>query len=119
MDRIDLRHKLSLFTDHWNPRVVGDVNECQIKLAKLKGEFVWHSHANEDEAFLVLAGHLTMRFRDRIVELSEGQMIIVPRGVEHQPYAAEECSVMLIEPKSTLNTGNAVDGRRREHLDRI
>jgi len=119
MSVIDIQQKLALFSDHWNPRVVGEVNGCHIKLAKLKGEFVWHSHANEDEAFVVVAGHLTMRFRDRVEELDVGQMIVVPRGVEHQPFAADECSVVLIEPASTVNTGEVVEARTREKLEHI
>lgn len=111
MQKINIAQKLSVFDDHWSPKVIGQVNDCHVKLAKLKGEFVWHTHDDEDEMFLVVKGRLTMRFRDEVVEVGEGEIIIVPRGVEHLPVAEEEVHVMLVEPKSTVNTGSIRDER--------
>lgn len=108
---INLAEKLALFSDHWNPRIVGEVNDCAVKLAKFKGDFVWHKHDHEDEMFLVLRGSFVMRFRDRDVPLREGEFLIVPRGTEHMPSAEHEVAVMLFEPKATLNTGNVVNER--------
>ncbi|MCH7592024.1 MAG: cupin domain-containing protein [Planctomycetes bacterium] len=119
MDRINIAQKLAAFGEYWNPKVIGQVNDCHVKLAKLKGEFMWHTHDDEDEMFLVIKGRLTMRFRDRTVEVGEGEIIIVPRGVEHLPVAEEETHVMLFEPKSTVNTGNIRNERTvdaPEHL---
>ena len=106
MKVINLENKLSLFSDHWNPRILAELNGQQVKLAKLKGPFVWHFHENEDELFFVLKGTLTMEFRDHSVEIRENEMIVVPKGVEHRPVANEEVSVLLFEPSTTLNTGN-------------
>jgi mannose-6-phosphate isomerase-like protein (cupin superfamily) len=118
-EKIDLAQKLSLFAEHWSPKIIGEVNDCAVKLVKLQGEFVWHQHEKEDELFLVLKGQLRIQFCDGDVELSEGEMIVVPRGVEHRPTAAKEVSVLLFEPKSTLNTGDAVDDRTVHDLERI
>lgn len=118
-DAINLADKLSLFDDHWNPRIIADLNAQHIKLAKLKGEFVWHAHEHEDEAFLILKGSLVLQFRDRDVELAEGDLIVVPRGVEHRPVAQTECHVLLFEPATTVNTGAAAGDRTRKSLDRI
>jgi mannose-6-phosphate isomerase-like protein (cupin superfamily) len=106
MNKVNLEQKFSLFSDHWNPRIVGELNGQQIKLVKFQGEFVWHQHENEDEMFLVTQGRFRMEFRDREVMIEAGEFIIVPRGVEHRPVADEEVCVMLFEPASTLNTGN-------------
>ena len=106
-DMIDIDSKLALFDDHWSPRIVAELNGQQVKLAKFKGAFDWHAHAGEDEMFLVLRGSFTMEFRDRSETLGPGQMIVVPRGVEHRPVADEECSVMLVEPAGLVNTGDA------------
>lgn len=119
MERRDLKELLARFQDAWNPRVIGAVNDCEVKLAKLEGEFCWHSHADEDELFLVVEGRLRMRFRDREEVLEPGQLIIVPRGVEHLPVAEPTCSVLLFEPKGTLNTGDAEDERTRRELERL
>ena len=105
--KINIAQKLSLFNDHWNPRIIGELNGQAVKLVKFKGEFVWHKHDNEDELFLVLKGQFTMQLRDKDVEMNEGDMIIIPRGVEHRPVAQEEVSVLLFEPVATLNTGDA------------
>ena len=107
MDVIDLEFKLTLFEDHWSPRIVAAMNGQEVKLAKFIGAFDWHRHPDEDEMFLVLRGSFRMDFRDRSVDLAEGQMIVVPRGVEHRPVAEAECSVMLIEPAGLVNTGDA------------
>ena len=112
MDRIDLAHALSRFDDHWSPKIIAALNGQEVKLAKFQGAFDWHSHADEDELFLVLDGSFRMDFRDRTVELQEGQMIVVPRGVEHRPVAAEECSVLLMEPAGLVNTGDAERSER-------
>jgi len=111
MEKIDLHAKLASFSEPWSPRIVAEVNDAEVKLAKLAGEFIWHRHEHEDELFLVLEGRLLMRFRDREVELEQGQMIVVPRGVEHLPVSAAGCSVLLFEPRGTLNTGDVVHER--------
>ena len=111
MEPIDLERAFASFTETWSPRIAAEVNDTHVKLARLAGEFVWHSHEREDELFLVVRGRLVLRFRDREVELGPGQMLVVPRGVEHQPYAPQECWVMLVEPKGTLNTGDVRDAR--------
>ncbi|MEM7244768.1 MAG: cupin domain-containing protein [Acidobacteriota bacterium] len=102
---VDLAQKLTLFSEHWSPRIVAELNGQHVKLAKLLGEFDWHHHEDEDELFLVLKGRLTMELRDGPIVLEEGQMHVVPRGVEHRPVAEEECHVLLFEPATTLNTG--------------
>ncbi len=106
MERIDLEHALSSFDDHWSPKIIAALNGQEVKLAKFRGAFDWHAHAEEDELFLVLAGAFRMEFRDRSVELERGQMIVVPRGVEHRPVADEECAVLLFEPAGLVNTGD-------------
>lgn len=111
MEKINLVQKLTLFSECWSPKIIAELNGQQVKLAKLQGEFIWHHHEAEDELFLVVKGLLTMRFRDREVELGEGEMIVVPAGVEHQPFAKEEVHVLLFEPASTLNTGNIRNDR--------
>ncbi len=119
LEKINLAHKLSLFDETWNPKIVGEVNDSHVKLAKLKGEFVWHHHEAEDELFLVVKGRLLIRLRDGDLWLDEGEMVIIPRGVEHCPVAEEEVHVLLLEPKTTVNTGNVRDERTHMELDRI
>lgn len=119
MEKVNLTQKLSLFNDHWNPRIVGELNGQHVKLAKLKGEFVWHSHEKEDELFLVIDGEFTMEFRDKKVLLKEGEFLIVPKGVEHRPIAEKEVSVLLFEPDTTLNTGQHQNEFTRNKLDKI
>lgn len=119
MHQINLAEKLARFSDYWKPRIVGELNGQQIKLAKFKGPFVWHHHEYEDELFLVLKGRFRMEFRDRAVWLEEGDLLIVPRGVEHRPVAEEEVHVLLFEPAGTLNTGNQRGELTAEHLDWI
>jgi mannose-6-phosphate isomerase-like protein (cupin superfamily) len=116
---IDLDEAFRRITTHWDPHVAGELNGQQVKLAKLKGEFVWHRHEVEDEMFLVHRGCLHMKFRDREVTVGPGQFVIVPRGVEHLPCAPEEVEVVLFEPASTLNTGDVRNDRTREQLKRL
>ena len=118
-DKVSLDKKFALFSDRWSPKIVGELNGQHVKLVRLLGEFVWHHHDNEDELFLVHRGRLRMEFRDRVVELSPGELLIVPRGVEHRPVADEEVEVVLFEPASTLNTGNLRNERTVEVLGRL
>jgi mannose-6-phosphate isomerase-like protein (cupin superfamily) len=119
MHKVNLLENFALFQDQFHPKIVGDLNDHQVKLVKLQGEFVWHHHENEDEMFLVVKGRMRMGLRSGDIELSEGELFIVPKGVEHKPSAAEECWIVLIEPGSTLNTGNVVGERTVAQLDRI
>ena len=111
--------KYSLFNDYYNPRIVGELNNQQVKLVKLKGEFVWHSHEHEDELFLVIKGKLKMEYRDRTVEINEGEFIIVSRTVEHKPVAEEEVHILLFEPATTLNTGDVENEMTRRQLEKL
>src|SRR5579863_5017081 len=120
MHKVNLREKFALFHDLWSPKIVGDLNDSYVKLAKFKGEFVWHQHANEDELFLVVRGSLVIKIRgDDDVRLEPGEFVIVPRGVEHLPVAEDEVEVLLLEPKSTLNTGDQPGTRTVTNLQRI
>jgi len=119
MDAINLMEKLNLFSDHYHPRLIGELNSQDLKIAKIKGEFVWHSHEQEDELFFVIKGWFNMEFRDKIVRVDEGEMIIVPRGVEHRPVAEEEASILLFEPASTINTGAIRNDLTHKKIDRI
>ena len=107
MPSINFKEKLTKIADHWSPRVIAELNDYQFKLAKIQGDFIWHSHPETDEAFIVLDGSLLIEFRDGRVEISPGEMFVVTKGVEHKPYAEHECSRLLVEPKGTLNTGDA------------
>lgn len=109
--KVNISEKFALFDDYWQPRIAGELNASFVKLAKLKGEFVWHHHEQEDELFLVVKGRLLMKLRDGDIWLDEGELIIIPRGVEHMPVAPEEVHVLLLEPKTTVNTGNVRDER--------
>ncbi len=111
MDKVNLEAKLARLDERWSPRIVGELNGQHVKLVKFLGEFVWHHHENEDELFLVIKGRFRMEFRDRHVWIEEGELIIVPRKVEHRPVAEQEAHVLLFEPVSTLNTGNVRDQR--------
>jgi len=113
MKKINLKEKLSLFTDHWNPRIIGELNGQHVKLAKFCGEFIWHSHEKEDELFMVIKGNFNMEMRDKTITLHEGDILIVPRGTEHRPVASEEVHILLFEPVSTINTGNERNERTR------
>ncbi|MCP9745178.1 cupin domain-containing protein [Lacihabitans sp. CS3-21] len=119
LEKVNIAEKFSLFHDHWNPRIVGELNGQHIKLVKLQGEFVWHKHDMEDELFLVICGILKMEFRDKTVEIRPNEFIIVPRGVEHRPVADNEVEIMLFEPASTLNTGDTKGELTREVLEKI
>lgn len=119
MDKVNLSNKLAQFSAYWQPKIVGELNGQQVKLVKLKGAFVWHSHELEDELFLVVRGRLRMELRDRAIDLEAGELLIVPRGVEHRPVAEEEVEVMLFEPATTLNTGNVRNERTVEELERL
>lgn len=118
-NKVNLKQKLSLFDEHWSPKVVGELNGQHVKLVKLFGEFVWHHHDNEDELFLVVSGRFRMDFREESVWIEEGEFIVVPRGVEHRPVADDEAHVLLFEPATTLNTGNVQNKLTVEELDRI
>lgn len=111
MDKVNLSQKFELLTGYWSPKIVGELNDSYVKVAKLKGEFVWHKHESEDELFLVIKGKLLIRLRDQDLSLREGELIIIPKGVEHMPVAKEEVQVVLIEPKTTRNTGNITNER--------
>lgn len=119
MNKVNISEKLATFSDYWNPRIIGELNGQHVKIAKFKGEFVWHKHDHEDEMFLVVKGKFKMELRDKTIELSENEFLIVPRGVEHRPVAKDEVEIMLFEPASTLNTGNVRDKLTRDTLDTI
>lgn len=107
MAKVNLQDKFSKFDEHWTPKVIAEMNDYQFKLVKVKGEFVWHNHSHTDEVFIVIEGCLKIEFAEQTVELSAGEMYVVPKGVQHKPYAEEECKVMLVEPKGVVNTGEA------------
>lgn len=112
---INLQEKLALFSGHWSPKIVAQMNEYHFKVAKVQGEFVWHDHPETDEVFIVLKGQLEIQFRDGNVRLNEGEMFVVPKGVQHRPVAANECHILLVEPAGTVNTGNVVDDKTASH----
>jgi len=119
MQKVNIGDKLALFSDHWNPRVVGELNGQHVKLVKFQGEFVWHDHAAEDELFLVVRGSFRMEFRDRSVTLNAGEFLIVPRGVEHRPVAEREVEVMLFEPAQIKHTGDVESELTVHQFERI
>lgn len=119
MEKVNIAGKLSLFNDYYNPRIVGELNNQHVKLVKLKGEFIWHSHEKEDELFLVIKGTLKMELRDKTIEIHEGEFLVVPHGIEHKPVADEEVHILLFEPASTLNTGDVHNEMTREALQWI
>jgi mannose-6-phosphate isomerase-like protein (cupin superfamily) len=119
MEKVNIRQKLSQFSDYWHPRIIGELNGQHVKAVKLKGEFIWHHHDHEDELFLVTKGTLKMEFREKTVIVNEGEFIIVPRLVEHRPVANEEVHLLLFEPASTINTGNVENGKTRKDLERL
>ena len=119
MQKVNISQKLSLFNDYCNPRIIGELNDQHVKAVKLKGEFVWHKHDNEDEMFLVIKGSLNMELRDQKIRINEGEFLIVPRGVEHKPVAEEEVHILLFEPATTLNTGDVQNEMTRNVLDKI
>lgn len=119
MEKVNLAQKLSVFNDHFHPRIVGELNGQHVKLVKFKGEFVWHHHDNEDELFYVVKGSFAMHLRDKIITINAGEFLIIPRGTEHKPVAKEEVEVMLFEPATTLNTGNVENDLTRKELDHL
>lgn len=119
IEKVSVIEKLNSFQDYWSPKIVGEINDSFVKLVKLKGEFVWHHHESEDELFLVVKGTLLIKLRDRDIRVEAGEFVIIPRGVEHLPIAEEEVHALLLEPKSTLNTGNVTNERTVAELDRI
>ena len=119
IDKVNLAEKFSSFEEYWNPMIAGRVNDFHVKLAKLKGEFVWHHHKQEDELFLVVKGRMMMELRERSIEVREGEFIVIPRGVEHRPVAPDECHVLLFEPATTLNTGNVASEQTVRKLKEI
>jgi mannose-6-phosphate isomerase-like protein (cupin superfamily) len=119
MEKVNLTQKLALFSDYWSPKIVGELNGQHVKLAKFKGEFVWHKHDHEDELFFVIKGNFKMEYRDRTVLVNENEFLIVPKGVEHKPVADEEVSIMLFEPSTTLNTGDTKNELTKHVLDII
>ena len=119
MNKVNLADKFSLFDGFWEPKIAGELNNQYVKLAKLKGEFVWHHHEIEDEFFMVIKGHLIIKLRDGDIELNEGEFYIIPKGVEHMPVAENEVHVLMFEPKSTVNTGSADSDKTINNLERI
>ncbi len=119
MDKINIQEKLSLFSDYFNPKIVGELNGQLVKLVKFKGQFIWHHHDNEDELFLVIKGSFVMELHDKSIKINEGEFIIIPRGIEHKPFAEEEVHILLFEPANTLNTGNIKSGMTVENLSKI
>ncbi len=117
--KVNLAEKFGRFYDHWSPKIVAELNDCYVKLVKVQGEFVWHHHEREDELFLVVKGRLRIRLRDGEISLEPGEFVVIPRGVEHQPVADEEAHLLLLEPKSTLNTGNVENERTVKELERV
>lgn len=119
ISKVNINQKLALFHDYWTPKIIDDLNNQYVKLAKFKGEFVWHKHDNEDELFFVISGTLLIKLRDKEITINAGEFIVIPRGVEHCPFAEDEVHVMLIEPKTTLNTGDNEGDLTVADLDRI
>ena len=119
IEKVNLSEKFGLFSEHWSPKIAGEVNDSLVKLVKFRGDFVWHKHETEDEMFLVVKGSINIKLRDGDVRLGEGEFVIIPRGVEHKPVAEEEAHVLLFEPKTVLNTGDVVNERTRPVLERI
>ncbi len=119
MEKVNLNQKFTLFTECWSPKIVGDLNDSYVKVAKFKGEFTWHKHDSEDEFFYVVNGSVTIQLRDKDVVLNPGEFLIVPKGIEHCPKADEEAHIMLLEPKSTLNTGDVVNEKTVAELEWI
>jgi mannose-6-phosphate isomerase-like protein (cupin superfamily) len=119
IEKVNLSEKFGLFKEHWSPKIAGEVGDAYVKLVKFRGEFVWHKHDTEDELFFVVKGEITVRLRDGDVRLGEGEFVIIPRGVEHKPFAEEEAHVLLFEPKTVLNTGDVVNELTQPDLERV
>ena len=107
-NKINIKEKFLKFSEHWSPKVIAELNDYQFKLAKIKGEFIWHKHDETDEVFIIIEGKMIIEFRDKKVELMEGDIYVVPKGVDHRPYSKNECKIMLVEPKGVVNTGNSI-----------
>ena len=105
--KVNLKEKFSKFSEYWSPKIIAEMNDYQFKVVKIKGEFIWHNHTDTDETFLVIEGEMTIKFKDHDIKLFEGEMYVVPKGVEHKPYAEKECKILIIEPKGVINTGDA------------
>tara|TARA_B110000014_G_C20122002_1_gene595034 strand:+ start:2902 stop:3270 length:369 start_codon:yes stop_codon:yes gene_type:complete len=114
---INLEKKFKKFSDYWSPKVIGEMNDYQFKVAKVQGEFIWHQHLDTDETFFVVQGQLTIEFKDGSVDIEQGEMYVVPKGVEHKPTATKECHIMIIEPKGVTNTGNKIDSKLKADND--
>ncbi|HET7418808.1 MAG TPA: cupin domain-containing protein [Candidatus Dormibacteraeota bacterium] len=119
VEKVNVADKFELFDEYWSPKIIGEVNDLYIKAVKFKGEFVWHDHETEDELFYVVKGHFRIKLRDGEIELGPGEFAVIPKKVEHMPVAEEECEVLLLEPKTTVNTGAADSERRLEVLERL
>ena len=119
IEKVNLAEKFGLIREHWSPKIAGEVNDSLVKLVKFRGEFVWHKHEDEDELFLVVRGSITIKLRDGDLRLGEGEFVVIPRGVEHKPFAAEEAHVLLFEPGTVLNTGDVVNELTRPVLERV
>ena len=119
IEKVNLSEKFGLFREQWSPKIAGEVNDSYVKLVKFRGDFVWHKHEEEDEMFFVVKGEITIRLRDGDVRLGEGEFAIIPKGVEHKPFAEEEAHVLLFEPKTVLNTGDVVNEMTRPELERV
>ncbi|MHA2295710.1 MAG: cupin domain-containing protein [Candidatus Hodarchaeales archaeon] len=119
LEKVNITDKFALFNDYWSPKIVTELNDSQVKFVKLLGEFTWHHHETEDELFLVVKGKLLIKFREKDISLDEGELIVIPKGVEHKPIAEEEVHVILIEPKGTINTGNVSDKRTQTQEEYI
>lgn len=119
MDKINLDEKFSLFTAHWQPKVLGLMNDYEIRIAKIHGDFIWHAHDDTDELFMIVKGRMRMALRDKAIDLKEGEIFVVPKGVEHKPYAENECHILMIEPQGTPNTGAVENERTVANLERI
>ncbi|MHA1984152.1 MAG: cupin domain-containing protein [Candidatus Hodarchaeales archaeon] len=113
MESINIKDKFSLFKDYWSPKIIADLNDSQVKIAKIKGEFVWHTHEEEDELFLLIKGNFVIKLRDKDIKLKEGELVVIPKGIEHKPVAEEEAHILLIELKGTINTGEVTDGKTK------
>lgn len=119
LKKVNLSEKFSLFANYWEPKIVGELNEQYVKIAKLKGEFVWHQHEHEDELFMVIKGNLTIKLREKDICLTEGEFFIIPKGIEHMPVAKKEVHVLMFEPKGTINTGDIESEKTIESLEKI
>ena len=117
IQKISIKHKFTLFTEQWSPRIIAQLNDYHFKIAKIEGEFVWHSHPETDEVFIVIEGEFEIQLRDGNLTLTEGEMCVIPKGVEHKPVAEKECAIMMVEPAGTLNTGDAGGDHTIEDLD--